>query len=308
LTPHTSHPPTHTQQQQQQYDLSATTYSPDGKVFQTDYAQKAVDNSRCARASGGGGDAEGTRARFQAPKNKRASLPTPPESPPPPTHKRSTAIGLRCKDGVVLVSFGDVVHEGYMPARASHLGRRRLLAAQARASRATPPPTPPPPPPPPPTPNPPKQAVEKPIVSKLLVEGSGRRTFFVDHHAGALTAGLLPDGRVIAGRACDEAASYKAFYGEPIPAETLCERVGSYMHLFNLYWSMRPFGSAFLLAAYDEGDGAEPQLALVEPSGVALRYHGTAVGKGRQAAKNEIEKLKLKEMTSREAVMQAARM
>jgi 20S proteasome subunit alpha 7 len=29
-----------------QYDLSVTTYSPDGKVFQTDYAQKAVDNSR----------------------------------------------------------------------------------------------------------------------------------------------------------------------------------------------------------------------------------------------------------------------
>jgi 20S proteasome subunit alpha 7 len=152
------------------------------------------------------------------------------------------------------------------------------------------------------------QAVEKPIVSKLLVEGSGRRTFFVDHHAGGAVAGLLPDGRVVAGRACDEASSYKAFYGEPIPAETLCERLGSYMHLFNLYWSMRPFGACFLLAAYDEGPGAEPQLALVEPSGVALRYHGTAVGKGRQAAKNEIEKLKLKEMTSREAVMQAARM
>lgn len=29
-----------------QYDLSATTYSPDGKIFQTEYAQKAVDNSR----------------------------------------------------------------------------------------------------------------------------------------------------------------------------------------------------------------------------------------------------------------------
>ncbi len=28
------------------YDLSATTYSPDGKVFQTEYAQKAVDNGR----------------------------------------------------------------------------------------------------------------------------------------------------------------------------------------------------------------------------------------------------------------------
>ena len=28
-----------------QYDLSVSTFSPDGRVFQTDYAQKAVDNS-----------------------------------------------------------------------------------------------------------------------------------------------------------------------------------------------------------------------------------------------------------------------
>lgn len=31
-----------------QYDLSTSTFSPDGRVFQTDYAQKAVDNSGCA--------------------------------------------------------------------------------------------------------------------------------------------------------------------------------------------------------------------------------------------------------------------
>ena len=30
-----------------QYDLSPTTFSPDGKVFQVDYAQKAVDTSGC---------------------------------------------------------------------------------------------------------------------------------------------------------------------------------------------------------------------------------------------------------------------
>jgi 20S proteasome subunit alpha 7 len=30
------------------YDLSSTTYSPDGKVFQIEYATKAVDNSGCA--------------------------------------------------------------------------------------------------------------------------------------------------------------------------------------------------------------------------------------------------------------------
>lgn len=37
-------------------------------------------------------------------------------------------------------------------------------------------------------------------------------------------------------------------------------------------------------------------------------YNGAAVGKGRQLAKTELEKLKLAELTTREAVMEAARM
>ena len=38
------------------------------------------------------------------------------------------------------------------------------------------------------------------------------------------------------------------------------------------------------------------------------RYFGTAVGKGRQGAKNEIEKLKLDEMTCREGIKAVAKM
>ena len=37
-------------------------------------------------------------------------------------------------------------------------------------------------------------------------------------------------------------------------------------------------------------------------------YHGAAIGKGRQLAKTEIEKLKLSEMSTREAAIEAARM
>lgn len=188
------------------YDLAATTYSPDGKVFQTEYAQKAVDNS-------------------------------------------STTIGLKCKDGVVL-------------------------------------------------------AVEKLVISKLLVQGSNRRVYHVDRHAGAVVAGLAPDGRMIVSRACEEAAQYKRVYGEPIPGHVLCERVGSYVHLFNLYWSLRPYGVTTLLATYCKNG---PALYAVDPSGASLRYYGTAVGKARQAAKNEIEKLKLSEMTCREAVIEAVK-
>lgn len=37
-------------------------------------------------------------------------------------------------------------------------------------------------------------------------------------------------------------------------------------------------------------------------------YNGAAVGKGRQLAKTELEKLKLAELSTREAVIEAARM
>jgi 20S proteasome subunit alpha 7 len=37
-------------------------------------------------------------------------------------------------------------------------------------------------------------------------------------------------------------------------------------------------------------------------------YNGAAVGKGQQLAKTELEKLKFSEMTTRQAVMEAARM
>lgn len=42
-------------------------------------------------------------------------------------------------------------------------------------------------------------------------------------------------------------------------------------------------------------------------SGVAHRYFGTAVGKGRQSVKTEIERLKLDQMTCRQAVVEAAK-
>lgn len=188
------------------YDLSVTTYSPDGRIFQSEYAVKAVDNS-------------------------------------------GTAIGIRCKDGVVL-------------------------------------------------------GVEKLIISKMLVEGSSKRIFAVDKHVGMAVAGLVADGRQVVNRAQSEANSYKSFFGNPIPLKVLCDRVANFAHLFTLYWWTRPLGSAVLLGGYDrEG----PAIYTIEPSGVAHRYLGSAIGKGKQAAKTQIEKLKLSEMTCREGVIAVAK-
>lgn len=66
-----------------------------------------------------------------------------------------------------------------------------------------------------------------------------------------------------------------------------------------------PYGVASLLAVHDKGAGH--QLYLLEPSGVAARYHATAVGKGRQSVKTEIERLKFDALTCRQAVVECAK-
>lgn len=148
------------------------------------------------------------------------------------------------------------------------------------------------------------QGAEKLIISKMLVEHSNRRMLPVSRHAGMAIAGLAADGRVIVNRAADEAATYKSFYGHPIPGHVLTERVASFVHVFNLYWYVRPMGVAALLAAKD-AEGYS--LSMVDTAGTAHRFYGVAVGKGRQGARNEIEKLKLEEMGAREAVVAVAK-
>ena len=77
----------------------------------------------------------------------------------------------------------------------------------------------------------------------------------------------------------------------------MAERLAGFVHAYTMYWSVRPFGSAVLIAGKDS-DG--PFMWMVEPSGLTYNYFGCAIGKGKQPAKVEIEKLKLGELTCRE--------
>ncbi|KAG0151088.1 hypothetical protein CROQUDRAFT_651609 [Cronartium quercuum f. sp. fusiforme G11] len=148
-------------------------------------------------------------------------------------------------------------------------------------------------------------AVEKLVQSKLLVPGSNKRLGTVDLHVGIATAGLLADGRQLAHRAKSEASAYKQNYDTPIPMKRLADRLGQFCQAYTLYGSVRPFGVSALVGGLDS-DGT-PSLYCLEPSGVYWGYRGCAIGKGRTLARTEIEKLKLEEMTVREAVDEAAR-
>jgi len=135
--------------------------------------------------------------------------------------------------------------------------------------------------------------------SKMEVNRQNRNVLIVDRHAGMVTGGMGPDGRVLASKAMEEGALYKSFYGSKIPGRILAERLATYVHIFTLYWSLRPFGSTALVATYDT-DG--PALYQIAPSGACTRLYGSAIGMNQQGAQHEIEKLVLTELRAKEAV------
>jgi len=146
--------------------------------------------------------------------------------------------------------------------------------------------------------------VEKLVTSKLYEVGANKRIFHIDRHIGMAVAGLLADARQLAEIARQEAANYKSQYGYNIPCKVLADRVAMYMHAYTLYSFVRPFGCSVMFSSYDD-DG--PQMFMIEPSGICQGYFGCTVGKARQAAKTEIEKIKMKELSMRELVKEVAK-
>lgn len=136
--------------------------------------------------------------------------------------------------------------------------------------------------------------VAKPILHKMVVPvtASYKRIHTVDTHAGIASTGFVPDARVAVTRAMDEASHYEQQYAVKIPPKMLAEKLGDFMHYFTLHSSLRAFGAACVLAGYD-ADAKDHSLYMVEPNGSAYAYYGVAVGKGKQAAKTELEKLNL---------------
>lgn len=149
-------------------------------------------------------------------------------------------------------------------------------------------------------------AVEKFLHSKMLVPGTSKRIFPVHRHAGMAVAGMLPDARQIVARARSEATNYMKTYNEGMPPATLAERIGLFVHAYTLYWSVRPFGCAVLLGCVDE-DTKKPSLFSIDPSGMVFKYSATAIGKGKQAAKTELEKILGSETTCEQAIVQIAK-
>lgn len=178
-------------------------YSQDGRVFQIEYAEKAVE-------------------------------------------KGGSLIGVRCKDGVVLLA-------------------------------------------------------EKMLRENLYLPRSGSLVHKIDTKSGLAFTGYYQDGRAIVPMAETECENYRDYYGEDIPPHCLADRLAEYMHAHTTYGGYRPLGIGVLLTGFDELEG-RAFLHMVSSKGVTYRFFGAAIGKGRQAATTELEKLQLEDLTCEEAL------
>ncbi len=143
---------------------------------------------------------------------------------------------------------------------------------------------------------------------------------------------MVPDGHHFVDRARDEARAWRETFKTPISTSDLASRMGGYLQAYTLYQSVRPFGITAIIGGFNseleapvdgevgsgpsvgpggkiEGSHGGPGLYMIEPSGMYWGYYGAATGKGRQAAKAELEKLNLSEgkLDLKQAVKEAAR-
>ena len=116
----------------------------------------------------------------------------------------------------------------------------------------------------------------------------------------------MPDGRSLMYRGREEAKQYHDNFGIKIPGQVLAERLANVCQMNTVYTSQRPYGSSMILACHDIMKG--PTLWMIEPSGTCFQYYGCASGRGRQLARNEIEKGNFRELSVEEALPRVAKL
>lgn len=134
----------------------------------------------------------------------------------------------------------------------------------------------------------------------MMLSGTDKRIFSVSTKGGCVVNGLIPDGKAMMYRAREEAQQYEKMFGIKMPGGVLAERLGMRAQMNTVYASQRPFGTSVVLATHDTIKGFG--LFMIEPSGACYEYYGCASGRGKQLARNEIEKKNFKDLTVQEAL------
>ena len=141
--------------------------------------------------------------------------------------------------------------------------------------------------------------VDKRVQSKLVITDSIEKMYQIDNHIGITTSGLVADARQLVDRARVQCQVNRMTYGAKIPVSTLVKKMCDYKQSFTQYGGARPFGTALLIAGFDD-EGFH--LFETDPSGAYQSYNAGAIGRGRSTAIDYFEEKWKPNMTQNAAI------
>lgn len=117
-----------------------------------------------------------------------------------------------------------------------------------------------------------------------LKERRGTKISAVDEHIGCASAGLVGDARQLIDLLRQEAQKDRVIYDKKLGAREATKRVTRQMQQFTQNGGVRPFGVSLLIGSAVDGD-----LYLTSPSGAFIGMEATAIGRGREEARDILE-------------------
>ncbi|OIV91283.1 hypothetical protein TanjilG_01814 [Lupinus angustifolius] len=144
-------------------------------------------------------------------------------------------------------------------------------------------------------------AVEKRITSPLLEPSSVEKIMEIDDHIGCAMSGLIADARTLVEHARVETQNHRFSFGEPMTVESTTQALCDLALRFgegDEESMSRPFGVSLLIAGHDENG---PSLYYTDPSGTFWQCNAKAIGSGSEGADSSLQEQFNKELTLQEA-------
>ncbi|EGU13172.1 Proteasome subunit alpha type [Rhodotorula toruloides ATCC 204091] len=129
-------------------------------------------------------------------------------------------------------------------------------------------------------------AAEKKVTSKLLEKekGSSEKLFLINGNVISGVAGYNADANSLVSYARNVAQNHLAAYNEDMPVEQLVQRLCDLKQGYTQYGGLRPFGVSFLFAGHDPHHSL--QLYASDPSGNYSGWKATCVGANNATAQS----------------------
>lgn len=142
-------------------------------------------------------------------------------------------------------------------------------------------------------------AVDKNIMSKLIVPDSIEKIFIVDEHIAVAVSGLVADARRLVADARLMSQRHRLLYNEPILPFSLTSQICEEKQVYTQWGGARPFGISLLIAGVVD---SEWQLFETDPSGAFTQCHASAIGMKKKEVEEIFEKKYEINMSKDEAI------